>query len=62
MDGTVDAAVFRYLLLMNEFICSFIWVHMQDFTTFLAIVYPFLTVRIMMSFVFQMFIEIESQF
>jgi len=43
LDGTVDAAVFRYLLLMNEFISSFIWVQMQDFTAFLAIVYPFLT-------------------
>ncbi|XP_065072038.1 uncharacterized protein LOC135696544 isoform X2 [Rhopilema esculentum] len=42
LDGTVDAAVFRYVLLMAEFISSFEWIQMQDFSSFAAIVYPFL--------------------
>ena len=46
LDGTLDAAAFRYVLLMNDFISSFVWMDMHDFTTFVSIVYPFLNVSI----------------
>ena len=42
--GNLDAAVFRYLLLMGDFIQEVDWQEVEDFRAFAAVVYPFLTV------------------
>ena len=43
--GNLDASVFRYLLLMNDFIDLVNWQEVDDFQAFGAVIYPFLHVR-----------------
>eukprot|EP00794_Sanderia_malayensis_P005469 gene5469-6153_t len=42
LDGSIDSATFRYVLLMNEIIQNFLWTEMSDFSSFITVVYPFL--------------------
>jgi len=42
--GNLDGAVFRYLLLMGDFIDCVNWHEAKDFGAFAEVVYPFLNV------------------
>lgn len=44
MIGNYDGAVFRYLLLMCDFIDQVDWSYVEDFRAFASAVYPFLNV------------------
>ena len=45
--GNLDAAVFRYILLMGDFISLVDWQEVEDFKAFAAVVYPFLNVSLL---------------
>ena len=44
--GNLDGAVFRYILLMDDFIDEVEWRQVEDFRAFASVVYPFLTVSV----------------
>ncbi|KAK6184991.1 hypothetical protein SNE40_007324 [Patella caerulea] len=40
--GNLDASCLRYILLLNDFIHTIDWLHVDDFRAFISIIYPFL--------------------
>lgn len=46
MVGNHDAATFRYLLLIGDFIDRIDWKFVEDFKTFASLIYPFLNVSV----------------
>ena len=43
--GSLDATVFRYLLLISDLIDRVDWKYVEDFKAFATAIYPFLNVR-----------------
>ena len=46
--GNLDGAVFRYTLLLADFINKIDWMNVNDFKNFAAVIYPSLMVRKLM--------------